>query len=87
MAVMLDDPAITTELIKLVQELKTQGLPSYARPCFIRTYKVKKTAFQDEAYDLNRVTDPVYYLNQQKQTYQRLTPEIYDLILQEEIKF
>ncbi|CAF3362105.1 unnamed protein product [Rotaria socialis] len=96
MAVMLDDPSITTELIKLVQELKTQGLPSYARPCFIRltkrieltgTFKVKKTAFQDEAYDLNRVTDPIYYLNQHKQTYQRLTPEIYELILQEEIKF
>ena len=50
---------------------------------FSGTFKVKKTVFQEEGYDLNRVTEPIYYLNQQKQIYERLTSEIYDLILKE----
>ncbi len=48
---------------------------------------MKKTVFQDEAYDLTRITEPIYYLNQREQTYERLTPEIYQLILHEKIKF
>jgi hypothetical protein len=51
------------------------------------TFKVKKTVFQEEGYDLNRITEPIYYLNQQKQVYERLTPEIYELILNDKIKF
>ena len=51
------------------------------------TFKVKKTVFQDEAYDLARVTDPVFYLNQQKQTYERLTPEAHDLIIKGKQRF
>jgi hypothetical protein len=54
---------------------------------FLGTFKVKKTAFQEEAYDLNRINEPIYYLNQQKQIYERLTSEIYDLILKEKVKF
>ncbi len=113
MAVILDDPSASIDMNKLAQELKNQGLPSYARPCFIRltkqieltgsftyfrlflnfyfslpgTFKVKKTVFQDEAYDLTRITEPIYYLNQKEQTYERLTPEIYQLILHEKIIF
>jgi hypothetical protein len=48
---------------------------------------VKKTVLQDEAYDLNRITEPIYYFNQQKQVYEQLTPEIYQLILKGKIKF
>ncbi|CAF0945950.1 unnamed protein product [Adineta steineri] len=96
MAVILDESASSINMNTLVNELKKQGLPSYARPCFIRltkhieltgTFKVKKTVLQEDGYDLNRVTEPIYYLNQQKQIYERLTPEIYDLILKEKIKF
>jgi hypothetical protein len=54
---------------------------------FKGTFKVKKTVLQEEAYDLNRVTEPIYYFNQQKQVYERLTPDIYELIQQEKIKF
>jgi len=54
---------------------------------FLGTFKVKKTVFQEEGYDLNRVTEPMYYLNQKKQIYEQLTPEIYQLILQDKIKF
>ena len=115
MAVILADATATTlDLTALPNELKKQGLPSYARPCFVRltahidmtgelrrlsfsarhslltvpgTFKVKKTLFQDEGYDLHRVTEPIFYLNQQKQVYERLTPSIYEAILQNKIKF
>jgi hypothetical protein len=39
MAVIIDDPSASIDMNKLVQELKNQGLPSYARPCFIRLTK------------------------------------------------
>ena len=54
---------------------------------FIGTFKVKKTVFQDEGYDLNRVSEPIYYLNQKKLIYERLTPDIYAEILKEKMKF
>ncbi|CAF4732056.1 unnamed protein product, partial [Rotaria sp. Silwood1] len=96
MAVILDDPSLPIDMTKLVQELKKNGLPSYARPCFIRltkhieltgTFKVKKTVFQEEGFDLKVIDEPIFYLNPKKQIYQKLTPEIYDLILKEKIKF
>jgi len=73
MTVILDDSSTPIDMNTLAIELKKHGLPSYARPCFIRltkhieltgTFKVKKTVLQEEGYDLNRVTDPIYYLNQ-----------------------
>ncbi|CAF1983617.1 unnamed protein product [Rotaria magnacalcarata] len=96
MAVVLDDPAAPTDMNTLATDLKKNGLPSYARPCFIRltkhieltgTFKVKKNLYQDEGFDLKLMTEPIYYLNQQKQTYERLTSEIYDSIMNEKIKF
>ena len=115
MAVILADATATTlDLTTLPNELKNQGLPPYARPCFVRltehidmtgelhtlslatrhalftvpgTFKVKKTLFQDEGYDLHRVSEPIFYLNQQKQIYERLTPTTYESILQNKIKF
>ncbi len=96
MTVILDDPSAPIDMNTLVIELKKHGLPSYARPCFIRltkhieltgTFKVKKTVFQEEGYDLTRISEPIYYLNQQKQIYERVTPEIYDLIIKGKLKF
>jgi len=96
MAVVVDDPSAPIDMNTLVRGLKKHGLPAYARPCFVRltehieltgTFKVKKTDFQEEGYDLTRITDPIYYLNQQKQIYERLTFEIYDLIRKQKLKF
>jgi hypothetical protein len=39
MAVILDDPSAPIDMNTLGIELKKQGLPSYARPCFIRLTK------------------------------------------------
>ncbi|CAF0866595.1 unnamed protein product [Adineta ricciae] len=96
MAVILDDPSSPINISTIANELKKQGLPSYARPCFLRftkhieltgTFKVKKTVFQEEGYDLSRITEDIYYLNQQKQAYEKLTPDIYELILKEKVRF
>ncbi|CAF1183492.1 unnamed protein product [Rotaria sordida] len=96
MAVILDDPSLPIDMNTLAGDLKKNGLPSYARPCFIRltkhieltgTFKVKKTVFQEEGFDLKLINEPIFYLNPQKQIYERLTSEIYDLILKEKIKF
>jgi hypothetical protein len=54
---------------------------------YLGTFKVKKTVFQEEGYDLTRINEPIYYLNQQKQTYERFTPEINDLLIKGKIKF
>jgi hypothetical protein len=54
---------------------------------FKGTFKVKKTVFQEEGYDLKCINEPIYYLNQQKQVYEKLTPEIYDQINKGKIKF
>lgn len=96
MAVILNDPSSPIDMSTLADELRKQGLPSYARPCFVRltehieltgTFKVKKTVFQDEAYDLTRVSEPIYYLNQRTQVYERMTPDRYDSILQGTLRF
>jgi hypothetical protein len=124
MAVIIDDASATIDMTNLVKDLKKSGLPTYARPCFVRltknieltgnygpletyecrhciavllfsfftllclgTFKVKKTTFQDEGYDLNRVQEPIYYLNQQKQIYERLTADIYQRINNDKIRF
>ncbi len=39
MAVIIDDSSSPIDMNVLAKELKNQGLPSYARPCFIRLTK------------------------------------------------
>lgn len=48
---------------------------------------MKKTVFQEEGYDLKRINEPIYYLNQSKQIYEKLTPEISDQISNGKVKF
>lgn len=58
------------------------------RKCFsLGTFKVKKTVFQEEGFDLTRIDEPIFYLNQQKQIYERLTAEIFDLIKNDKLRF
>ncbi|UJR10258.1 hypothetical protein I4U23_014468 [Adineta vaga] len=96
MAVVLESNSASINMNTLASDMKKHGLPTYSRPCFIRvtehiemtgTFKVKKTIFQEEGYDLERVTEPIYYLNLTKQTYERLTPEICSLIAKGKIQF
>ncbi len=39
MAVAIEDPSAPIDMNTLAKDLKRHGLPSYARPCFIRLTK------------------------------------------------
>ncbi|RLU17248.1 hypothetical protein DMN91_011317 [Ooceraea biroi] len=84
----------TVDVQKLAIDIKEQ-LPAYARPQFIRiltkidltgTFKLKKKDLQEEAYNVHKIQDKLYYLDP-KLGYQLLTPEIYDNIQQGKMKF
>ncbi|XP_005113163.1 long-chain fatty acid transport protein 6 [Aplysia californica] len=58
-------------------------LPTYARPLFLRhlgeaiitgTFKQKKGDLVGEGYDHNKVSDPLFFLDAQKETYSPLSP-------------
>lgn len=63
------------------------SLPSYARPLFIRllkelpmtgTFKMKKRDLVQDGYDLDRVKDPIYFLNAADGKYKLFTPKDFD---------
>ncbi|GFS13269.1 very long-chain acyl-CoA synthetase [Elysia marginata] len=70
---------------KELQELYAhigRELPSYARPLFVRhipkaaltgTFKNKKFELAAEGFDLNKVRDPLYFIDHENQTYNALT--------------
>ena len=83
------DPERILDLKVLAKELNTL-LPSYARPIFIRlvntidstgTHKFKKLNYQNEAYDITQVKDPVYFYHPLFQFYIPLTSFIYDEVI------
>jgi len=52
MAVVIDDPSAPIDMNTLAKDLKKYGLPSYARPCFIRlTEHIELTG----SFGLNRL--------------------------------
>jgi solute carrier family 27 (fatty acid transporter), member 1/4 len=64
------------------------SLPPYARPVFLRimpelpmtgTFKLKKRDLQLEGFDITKITDPVYLL-QNDGSYKKLTMERYEEI-------
>ncbi|GFO36883.1 long-chain fatty acid transport protein 3, partial [Plakobranchus ocellatus] len=69
------------ELMELYAHV-CKELPFYARPLFVRllpaavitgTFKNKKVDLAKEGYDLNKVKDPLYFLNHSNKTYSPLT--------------
>lgn len=74
----------TVDLTKLLQKLSL-SLPVYAVPIFIRlvasvtttgTLKLKKVDLRNEGYDVDKVSDPVFFLHPGQKTYIPLTSEI-----------
>jgi acyl-CoA synthetase (AMP-forming)/AMP-acid ligase II len=62
-------------------------LPDYARPMFVRvtdkiettgTFKLKKGDLAAEGFDPRKISDAIYFRDNAKNTYVRLTPELYD---------
>ena len=78
---------------KLIQELYNKVhhiLPSYARPLFIRilpeqivtqTMKHRKIELVEEGFDPNKVSDPLFVIDNIAKTYVPLTLENYSKVL------
>ncbi|XP_071625772.1 long-chain fatty acid transport protein 4 [Temnothorax longispinosus] len=86
------DPENSLDLKGLVGKLK-KVLPNYAIPRFIRilselpmtgTFKLQKKDLQQDAFDIKKVKDPIYFLN--NDTYMRMTDEHYNNIIKEKIR-
>lgn len=91
----ISDPEKTLDLKELGRNFK-KSLPSYARPQFLRilekiditgTCKLKKLDLQKEGFNPNVIVDKLYFLNAKTSEYDLLTPEIYEKILNQDIRF
>uniref|UniRef100_A0A3B3BHD0 long-chain-fatty-acid--CoA ligase n=1 Tax=Oryzias melastigma TaxID=30732 RepID=A0A3B3BHD0_ORYME len=68
-----------------------RGLPSYARPVFLRTspqvdttgtFKIQKTRLQREGFDPRLTSDQLYYLNSRAGRYEPIDEELYNAIVE-----
>lgn len=83
------DPDNKLDFVQLAAGIKS-NLPAYARPVFIRimkelpmtgTFKLKKRDLQIEGFDIrSKVKDPIYLL-QTDGSYQKMSEEKYDEII------
>jgi solute carrier family 27 fatty acid transporter 1/4 len=89
------DPERNLDLVALSKNLQ-KALPAYARPQFIRllekvdltgTFKLKKLDLQKEGFNPGLVQDKLYYLNNKSGAYELLTVDLYDKIMNSEIRF
>lgn len=80
------------DIIQLSRNI-LENLPAYARPIFIRvlseipatsTFKLKKYELQGEGYDITRIKDKIYILDQN--VYQLLSNDRFQEILDEKIR-
>ncbi|XP_049289131.1 long-chain fatty acid transport protein 4 [Anopheles funestus] len=81
------DPEGKVDLEQLAAGIRA-SLPAYARPLFIRvlsevpmttTFKLKKRDLQVDGYDLNKIKDPIYFL-QSNGTYRLFTVDDHETI-------
>uniref|UniRef100_A0A667WMH1 long-chain-fatty-acid--CoA ligase n=1 Tax=Myripristis murdjan TaxID=586833 RepID=A0A667WMH1_9TELE len=70
-------------------------LPAYARPRFIRiqnsleitgTFKYMKVKLVEEGFDPNKITDPLYFLDEREGKYIPLTQEIFSSVITGKMK-
>jgi len=92
------DEADAFNLRQFIERMQQQ-LPPYARPIFIRlckevdttegTYKLKKTDLQKQGFNPNVLKDGdhLFYWNATKNSYESLTKEIYEDIMEQKLKF
>ncbi|XP_033750126.1 very long-chain acyl-CoA synthetase-like [Pecten maximus] len=77
-----DNKDVTPSMLQSLYRLCQKDLPNYARPIFIRfqktfivtqTMKHRKLELVEEGFDVDRIKDPMYYIDNDKKTYSRLT--------------
>jgi hypothetical protein len=80
------------ELAKILKS----ALPSYAIPIFIRikshfdttaTFKIKKVDLGKDAFDLEKVSDPIYIMLPGESEYQLLTEDIHRQMMENQFAF
>jgi len=90
----LNDPSKEFDLKAFFKLLKNE-LPPYAVPLFLRmstsmltteTMKHQKNHLKEEGYDINKISDPLYFLSP-NEGYVPLTPDIINKIEKGEIRF
>lgn len=78
----------------LVQQMKKKMAP-FAIPVFIRivdqieatgTFKLPKVKLQQEGYNINKLSDPIYIVDLKKNDCYRLTDELYEKLLSGKLK-
>ena len=83
------------DLAELCRELQ-ERLPTYAVPLFVRvvekleytaTEKIIKRKLRDEAFDINHIVDPLYFMDPVSKTYIPLTKDVYKKIIDKEYRF
>ena len=83
------------DLAELCRQLQ-ERLPAYAVPLFVRvvekleytaTEKIIKRKLREEAFDINHIVDPLYFMDPVSKTYIPLTEDIYKKIIDKEYKF
>lgn len=83
------------DLAELCRELQ-ERLPSYAVPLFVRvvekleytaTEKVIKRKLREEAFDINHIGDPLYFLDPINKTYVPLTEDAYKKLIDKQYRF
>ncbi|XP_074601374.1 long-chain fatty acid transport protein 4-like [Brevipalpus obovatus] len=77
------------DLDRLLAHLR-ESLPNYALPHFIRilsemkltgTMKISKYELRQEAFDLGKISDPIFYLDTKHRRYERLSRNVYEDIM------
>jgi citronellyl-CoA synthetase len=96
MVAIIPGTAVETFDLKALAETVRKALPSYAVPKFVRfkevfettgTHKIKKKVLRDEGFDPKVVRDPLYVLLPEADTYQPLSEELYQDIVEGKHRF
>lgn len=89
-------PEEKVQLVNRVYQESVKILPHYAVPIFIRlaydipitaTHKMPKASLQKAAFDINKITDPIFVLDKTSNSFVELTPQIYQQIMDGKFRF
>lgn len=92
--VCIADPDRIVDLEELYIQVEVT-LPSYARPLFVRmvnkleltsTHKIKKVQLTEDGYNIEKINDPLYFLDLSQRKYVPLDRSIYSAIMDGQVR-